>query len=190
MSRQLFTDQEFGPERLAALSIAAADYEACRFVHADFSNADLSDINFTDCVFDHCNLSGAKLIQTTFNDVKFLHCKMLGLHFDNCNSFLFTVRFDNCTLDYSSFYTCKMKKTVFTECSLKEADFTDTQLPEASFPGCNLADAKFENSNLEKADLRKAVNYTIDPELNKISKAKFAAPAVYALLARYRISIE
>lgn len=190
MSKQLLTDQELGPEELAANPVAQADYEACIFRHCDLSNSDLSGINFTECQFENCNLSGAKIIQTTFNEVKFVQCKMLGLHFDTCNHFLFTISFDGCTLDYSLFYNCKMKKTVFKNCSLKEADFSETQLPEAVFPGSDLKDAKFEHTNLEKADLRGAMNYTIDPELNKINKAKFSSPAVLSLLAKYGISIE
>ena len=50
--------------------------------------------------------------------------------------------------------------------------------------------AKFENSILEKADLRTSRNYLIDPELNKIKKAKFSIHGIAGLLAKYDIEIE
>jgi uncharacterized protein YjbI with pentapeptide repeats len=82
-----------------------------------------------------------------------------------------------------------MKKTVFSHCSLQECDFTETQLTEAVFEGANLRDAKFENTILEKADFRTAMNYSIDPDINKIRKAKFAYPAVLALLQKHGIDV-
>lgn len=185
MSSLLYTDQVF--EKLA--SLPSGDFEGCRFSHCNFSSVDLSGINFTECTFDNCNLSSAKILQTTFNDVKFVQSKMLGLHFNTASQYLFTVHFEHSTLDLCSFYQCKMKKTVFFHCSLQEADFTETVLTEAVFEGCNLRDAKFENTILEKADLRTAFSYTIDPNLNKIRKAKFAYPAVLALLDKYGIEV-
>jgi fluoroquinolone resistance protein len=43
---------------------------------------------------------------------------------------------------------------------------------------------------LEKADLRTAYNYSIDPSINKIKKAKFSLPGVVGLLSKYDIEIE
>ncbi len=37
---------------------------------------------------------------------------------------------------------------------------------------CDLNRAVFDNSILEKADFRTSLNYSIDPELNRIKKAK------------------
>ncbi|MBI5371544.1 MAG: pentapeptide repeat-containing protein [Sphingobacteriales bacterium] len=189
MSKSLFTDKTFDHQDYSGTPLPDADFEACRFLHCNFAGADLSGINFTECGFDHCNLSSAKIIQTVFNDVKFINSKMLGLHFEATNPFLFTVQFDGCTLDLSSFYQCKMKKTVFTNCSLQETDFTETVLTEAVFSHCNLRDARFEQTQLEKADLRTALNYTLDPELNRIRKARFSYPAVIRLLDKYDLLI-
>ncbi len=169
--------------------LPAGDFEGCRFIHCDLGGADLSGINFTESVFEDCNLSGCKILQTTFNDARFVRCKMLGLHFESASQYLFTVRFEYSTLDLCSFYQCKMKKTSFSQCSLQEVDFTETLLTEAVFDGCNLRDAKFENTVLEKADLRTAVNFTINPEINKIRKARFSYPAVLSLLDKYGIII-
>lgn len=165
------------------------EFEDCRFLRIDFSNASLRTSNFTECVFEECQLSNAALTGSTFNDVQFLQCKMLGLHFDTLNKHLFSVAFDSCTLDYCSFYTMNLKKTVFRNCSIREADFTSANLSEADFSGSDLFQAKFEQTILEKADLRQARQYTIDPELNKLTAARFSYPDVLALLAKYRIRI-
>ena len=83
-----------------------------------------------------------------------------------------------------------MKKTLFSHCSLQEVDFTESLLTEAVFEDCNLRDAKFENTVLEKADLRTAINFSINPEMNKIRKARFSYPAVLTLLDKYGIMID
>jgi hypothetical protein len=53
-----------------------------------------------------------------------------------------------------------------------------------------LSGATFENTNLEKADFRTSFNYSIDPEINRIKKAKFALPEVLGLLNKYDLVIE
>lgn len=189
MSRMFITDRDLGPEDLTDAPVSAADYEGCRFRHCDFSNMELSGINFTECIFEHCNLSGTKILQTTFNDVRFINCKILGLHFETANQHLFSVQFEKSTLDLCSFYQCKMKKTAFLHCSLQEVDFTETILTEANFEGCNLKGAKFERTQLEKADLRTAVNYSMDPEQNKLKQARFSSPEVLSLLDKYQLRI-
>jgi len=185
MSNQVHTDLQFEKTTL----LPSGDFEGCRFTHCDLGGVDLSGINFTECVFEDCNLSGVKILQTTFNDVKFLRCKLLGLHFETASQYLFTVQFDHSTLDLSSFYQCKMKKTRFSHCSLQEVDFTETVLTEAVFETCNLRGAKFELTQLEKADLRTAINYTIDPDKNKIKQAQFSLPEVLSLLDKYQLNI-
>jgi fluoroquinolone resistance protein len=166
------------------------EYEQCTFSNCDLSNADLTDIKFFDCEFLLCNLSLATLTRTTFNDVQFKDCKMLGLLFTNCNDFGFTISFENCILDHSSFYQKKMKKTSFVNSQLHEADFTGCDLTSSIFMGCDLLNAKFDHTILEKADLRASYNYSIDPETNRIKKAKFSLAAVGGLLDKYDIEIE
>lgn len=190
MAKDYITDRVYEKTDFSENSLPIADFEGCRFIHCNFSGSDLSGCNFTECEFEDCNLSSAKIIQTTFNDVKFRNSKLLGLHFENANEFLFTLSFENCTLNLSSFYKRKMKKTVFNRCSLHEADFTDTDLTEATFNKCDLQLAKFENTVLEKADLHTSYNYSIDPTLNKLRKARFSLPGVLRLLDKYNIIIE
>lgn len=132
----------------------------------------------------------AKLGSTSFRDVRFKDCKLLGLRFDHCSDFLFSVSFENCMLNLASFYRMKIKGTKFKDCMMREADMTDADLTGIKFENCDLLKASFETSILEKADFRTAYNYSFDPELNKIKKAKFSREGLAGLLAKYDIEIE
>lgn len=173
-----------------ATTLQKGEYDNCQFVNCNFANTDLSNISFTACEFDTCEISTASLTKTAFRDVKFIGCKLLGLHFEDCNEIGLEVYFDNCIVNLSSFYKKKLKKTTFKNSSLQEADFTETDLTESVFDNCDLLNATFDNTILEKADLRTAYNYSIDPAMNKIKKAKFAKEGIRGLLDKYDIVIE
>jgi len=190
MSKTYFEDKTFEKEDFSTTPLSKGDYENCTFINCIFSNADLSNINFSESEFIGCNMSMASLANAAFRDVKFKDCKQLGLHFANCNPFLFSVNFDGCLLDLSSFYKRSLKKTLFKNCSLHEVDFTAADLSNSRFDNSNLAGAVFESTNLEKSDFRTAYNYTIDPESNRIKKAKFSITGISGLLNKYNIEIE
>lgn len=166
------------------------EYENCLFRGVDFSEIDFSESVFTDCRFEGCNLSMVKLHDTAFREVLFSDCKMLGLQFDECNKFGFFVRFERCQLNFSSFNGVKAKLTRFKECQLREVDFTECDLTECVMEECDLMGATFHYTTLEKADLRSAYNYTIDPETNRIRRAFFSRSGIEGLLYRYDLRIE
>ena len=170
-------------------SLPTGEYEGCWFLNCNFEKVNLSSIKFIECEFVGCNLSLAKLDNTAFGDVIFKDCKMLGLHFEQASSFNFTVRFENCTLDHTSFYKVKMKSTLFSNVKLMEVDFTETVLTGTNFEQCDLKGAKFEHTNLEKADFRTSFNFSIDPALNMLKGAKFSFAGIQGLLDKYDIEI-
>jgi len=170
--------------------LGKGEYENCTFKNCDFSNADLSDYKFYGCVFFGCNMSLAKLYKTAFMDVSFKECKLLGLLFENCNEHGITISFENCNLTHASFFKRKIKKTIFKKCMLQEVDFSECDLSGALFDNCDLMQAKFERSILEKADFRTAYNYALDPEINKLKKAKFAQSGLAGLLHKYDLDID
>ncbi len=186
MEETYILDQTF--DRNASLQSGA--YENCIFNGRDFANEDLCGYKFADCTFNRCNFSMAKLSGTAFRDVKFKDCKMLGLRFDRCHPFGLSFSFDGCQLNHSSFYKMKIKRTVFNDSQLKETDFTEADLTNAVFDHCNLMNAVFDRTILEKADFRTAYDYTIDPETNRIKKARFSALGLAGLLGKYDIDIE
>ena len=190
MERIYIQDKNFDKEDFTGKILTVADYENCIFNNCDFSNWDLSKRVFLDCAFITCNLGSAKLHKTAFKTVKFKDCKLLGLHFEDCDDFLFEVGFENCLLNLASFYKMKIRKTTFKSCNLSEVDFTETDLASAVFDNCDLTGTRFENTILEKADLRTSYSFSIDPELNKIKKAKFSIHGLAGLLDKYDIEIE
>jgi len=173
MKEQYIEDQIFSKINYQESGWLTAEYEACEFHQCNFSDTDLSNSVFSDCVFKGCNLSMAKLNNTAFRDIKFVDCKLQGLRFDDCNEFLFAASFDNCLLNLSSFFQRKMKKAIFKKSSLMEVDFVEADLSQSIFDDCDLSGALFDRTNLEKADLRTAEHFNINPETNRIKKRNF-----------------
>ncbi len=190
MNKKLIDSESFINIKFTENQLIKGDYENCQFTNCHLANLNLSNFNFTECTFDACNLSMCKLENTGLKDVVFSDCKMLGLHFQHCNEFLFEIEINRCQLNLSSFYRRKLKKTSFKNSVLHEVDFVEADLTSAIFDNCDLQGAIFENSVLEKADFRSAKNYRIDPERNRMRKAKFAIPEAVGLLSRYDIIIE
>jgi uncharacterized protein YjbI with pentapeptide repeats len=131
-----------------------------------------------------------KILDTAFKTVKFTDCKLMGLRFEECNDFLFSVSFSNCQLNFSSFFKLKLKKIHFKNCMLQEVDFAQTDLSNSTFTDCDLSGALFSRSNLEKSDFRTSFNYSIDPVQNRLKKTLFSREGVVGLLDRFNIIIE
>lgn len=190
MDKVLIEEKTFREIDGTAFPLITGDYEQCSFINCDFSGSSFAHCAFTECTFIECNISTVNLTKTAFRDCKFSGCKLMGLHFQDTNPIGLAVDFDHCILNLSSFYQLKLKNTVFKNCSLIEADFAATDLTAAIFDQCNLAGAIFENTILEKADLCTSFNFNIDPEMNRIKKAKFSTASLAGLLHRYDIVIE
>lgn len=170
--------------------LSIAEYEYCTFRNIDLSNTDLSNYMFANCIFENCNLSLVKMNNTGLQGVTFIECKLLGLQFDNSNQFALKLMFDRCYLDYSSFFGMKMIKTKFLNSQFKESIFIETNLEESEFTNCNLEGAIFQKANLEKVDFTTSYNFSISPDVNRISKARFSLSTIRGLLDQYNIVIE
>lgn len=165
-------------------------YEECRFLGCGFTSAELSGVTFRNCTFEGCDFSLAKMKNLSLQEVLFRECKLLGVQFGECRTFLLELRFESCMMKLTTFLRLSLKETVFKNCDLQEADFTEADLTGASFAGSDLLKALFHHTNLEKADFRTAFNYSINPEANRLRKARFALPGVVGLLDTYGIEIE
>lgn len=126
-----------------------------------------------------------KIVSAAFRKVIFRECKMFGMPFNDCNEFGLSFSFDGCQLNNSVFYKTSLKKTVFRNSRLTEAD-----LSGAVFGNCDLSGAVFERTNLEKADFRTSYNYSVDPSLNRLKKARFSLSEVHGLLRHLDIGID
>jgi fluoroquinolone resistance protein len=166
------------------------EFEKCTFINCDLSNGIFTSSKFNDCVFTNCNLAMANLNKCQLNNVTFKDCKLIGVNFSNCIDFLFFVKFEGCVLDYCSFIKKKIPKTSFKNTSLKNADFTESDLTKSTFTNSDLLNAVFNRTILKEVNFLTALNYSIDPEINNIRKAKFSLYGVTGLLDKYDIIIE
>ena len=142
-------------------------------------------------ILEKQNYTQNQLPKGDYENCTFLNCdfsssNLSGINFINCD-FKY---FENCLLNLSSFHKLKMKKTKFAICEMHEVDFTQTDLNLAIFDECDLMGSTFEKTNLEKADLRGAHHFSIDPELNKIKKAKVSQAGLVGFLDKYDLVIE
>ncbi len=132
----------------------------------------------------------SKIDRSAFQDVVFSECKLLGLRFDTANGFGLSVSFTACQLNHASFFRLKLRKTRFIQCHMEGVDLGECDLAEALFDRCELQHAIFDNTILEKADLRTASGFSIDPERNKLKKAKFAQSGLMGLLEKYQVQVD
>jgi uncharacterized protein YjbI with pentapeptide repeats len=183
-------DETFKGKNYTKTRLPKGEYEHCVFEQCDFSNGYLDNQNFSECVFTDCNLSNANIKYTLCNDVRFSHCKLLGLKFEDLNDFLIRFQCEDCTLNLASFYGLTLKNVIFKDCKFLKTDFTNADLTNALFDNCNLQGAIFENTILERADFRTAYHIGLDPERNKLRKAKFSKEGALGLLLKYDLIVE
>jgi len=190
MDLKFIDEQVFEKKDYTAQDLEKGIYELCTFKNCDFSNSDLSKIQFIECEFYDCNLSSTNLFETGFQNVLFHGCKLMGLHFEKCSEFAFSIKVRHSQLNHSSFYQLKLPNTVFNSSKLEAVDFTECDLSHSIFTNCDLLDAIFDHTILEKADFKDAYNFIIDPENNRMKGAKFSLKTVKGLLSKYNISID
>lgn len=190
MKMILHEDKTFDNIDYADKDVSNREFVKCLFHACDFSNSNISGNEFVECQFIDCNLSLTKFGTASLKTVFFKNCKLIGVDFSSCKDFLFSIGFENCILDYSSFFKKKLKNTIFKKCNIKEANFADSDLTNSVFKDCDLNMTQFEKTNLNGVDFTTSFNYNIDPELNRMKNAKFSIEGLSGLLTKYGIIIE
>ncbi|GAB3697960.1 pentapeptide repeat-containing protein [Spirosoma flavus] len=165
------------------------EFEQCRFKKLDLSRTSFASSNFINCRFEDCSLVNATLKNTKLYDVTFVNCKLAHVDFGLCNAFGFHADFQTCQLDYTVFLNRKLKKAQFIDCSLKEAYFVKCELTGSTFANCDLELAKFEENDLTQVDFSSSYNIELDPENNKVKKARFSLNNLPGLLTKYGLVI-
>lgn len=182
-------NKTFSTINYAEQKLIGREFEQCNFKNIDFSNTKFQNCIFSDCVFEDCNLSLAQLLNVGLSNVKFKNCKLLGLDFTKVRDFSFSVTFDNCILDYASFIGKKLRNTIFKKCRILEANFQESDLTGSVFADCDLGRTLFGNTILNEVDFTSAYNFSIDPESNRMKKAKFTTSGLQGLLEKYNLII-
>lgn len=164
-------------------------FNYCSFISCDFSESILRNTKFCGCSLTNCNLCLPKLEGCRFQDVQFDECKIIGADFYKCDKTFFSPSFKKCLLQYCNFSDLFMKNTSFNGSKIQESHFTHTLLNGADFNDTDLSGTIFHNCDLCKSDFSSATKYTIDPQTNKIKKAKFSLPEAVGLLSGFDIII-
>lgn len=181
--------QAIKSENCSKKSLEGHVFTSCSFHSCDFSESILRNAKFSACTFINCNLSMTKLDGCRFQDCHFIECKIVGAEFFKCEKTFFSVSFKKCLLNYCNFSDLNMKNTSFYGSHLKENHFTNTSLIGADFTDADLSGTLFHNCDLCKADFSSAKQYDIDPQTNKIKKAKFSLPEAVGLLRGFDITL-
>ncbi|WP_294819700.1 pentapeptide repeat-containing protein [uncultured Flavobacterium sp.] len=182
-------DQQVTGKIYSTEDIMYKDFERCTFMQCDFSACNFTGVAFIDCNFTSCNFSEAKINYIGLRGAFFDNCNFTGVNFSMADPLLFGVEFKNCRLDYAKFYTLKIKGTVFTDCSIIAADFMQTDMTEALFDNCNLHKSVFDGTIAQRADFSTSYNFSIDPERNKLRRARFSQEGLKGLLEKYEIVV-
>ena len=164
-------------------------FQNCSFIGYDFTEANLRNTKFSFCVFSNCNFSLPLLDNCRMQEVQFVSCKIIGADFYKCEKMFFTPSFEKCVLRYSNFSDLNLKNIFFKQSKINEVYFNQTILVGADFSGSDLLGSQFHHCDLSKADFSTAVRYQIDPQSNKIKKAKFSLPEAIGLLQGFDIEI-
>lgn len=165
------------------------EYYRCTFRNCNFSGMRIGKVLFEQCRFEHCNLSLVMANNTSWQEAAFYECKMTGTNLAASNGFSLSFRFEGCILSYAIFQELKLQDTHFIRCILQEAEFSGANLSGAVFRECDLSRAVFNHTNLEGADLSTALYYSINPNLNRLRKARFSRYGLEGLLSSFGIEI-
>lgn len=165
------------------------EYYHCTFEHCDFTEILFQKTNFEECRFVACNLSLCKSNGTSWNKVSFEQCKLTGANFCHANKFTFSAKFSECLMQYVSFQGLNLQGFSYSKCQLTEADFSTCNLKKAVFDNCNLDRTIISHCNLEEADFSTAFNFIINPNDNRMKKAKFSLQNLPGLVAVFDVKI-
>ncbi|SEO98238.1 pentapeptide repeat-containing protein [Paenibacillus sp. OV219] len=193
----MFQEPEYYNEHFAELAFTKEEligvkFYDCTFTKCDFSETVFDECKFSDCMFTSCDLSMIKLMDSTISQASFKQCKLVGVDWTEASwsriKVSGTLRFDECMLNHSTFIGLTLRKSEMIGCTARNVDFREVDLQESNLTRTNFAESLFSETNLTGADLSHATNYSIDPSVNRINKAKFTLPEAISLL--YSMDIE
>ncbi len=168
--------------------IRSKEFEDCRFEKCRFTECTFFECAFLGCTFEGCLFSTVMLPGCSFIDTQFTEGKLIGLDWTQGSNVRGLV-FSKCTLDYSVFSSLKLKGLKLLHCVCKEADFQESDLTDGDFEGTDFDRSVFLHSNLTNANFAEARNYSIDPRMNVLKRAKFSMPEAMSLLKSFDVVI-
>lgn len=127
------TEDEFGD------LIRELDYDGRdAFVEIDFSNYDLTELDFQRIInkFARCNFSGSDMTGVNMYGVEFLNCDFTNAKLDNVKcekSEIMNCSFNNASMVSADFTKAKIYCTDFNSANLSSANFAQADLRVSGF---------------------------------------------------------
>lgn len=189
---------EYQSERFKGLDfsnreISAIEFDDCQFEQCNFSEATLRRCKFVDCEFLGCNLSNVRLEYSKFSEVCFRDSKLIGIDWTKVAwpKFIFAspIKFYQSILNDSSFNGLVLQELVLEECKAHHVDFRDGNFTSANFTYTDLTASLFAKTNLTSANFSEASNYDINIFNNIIKKATFSRYEAIRLLDSLEIEL-
>lgn len=187
----MFTETEYYDEKFNDLRFANETLTSVRFYDCEFTDCVLSETAFTDCKFSgcsfvRCDLNGIKIVDSDFSHSSFAQSKAVGINWSEGEwpriSVPALLKFEECTLNHSTFMGLDLPQSVFRNCLARDVDFREAKLNRADLRSTDFSESLFGDTDLRGADLSHAANYRIDPSQNRISQATFMLPEALSLL--------
>ncbi len=195
LDKRQFDDTEYFKEIVfekidfTKLLINNKEFYKCSFIKCNFENLLFSNSDFENCVFQECDLSLLRFNNTKLSDVDFKYCKLIGVDWTFASKPL-KINFESCLLNNSNFYALTLGLIIVEDCSLQGVDFTKANLNKAKIVKCDLLNATFSDTILTYTDFSGSINYSINPNLNKLKKTIFSLPEALSLLSNFDIILK
>jgi len=188
------TPQSFYKEKFVGLTytnqkIQDKEFENCVFEKCIFIECVFENCRFIDIIFSGCSISANKPYNSQYINVTFKDSKIMGFDWTKVKN-VRSITFERCDISYSNFSFVKLPELKLLECISNEVNFNESDLTGGIFTKTDFYKSVFSNTNLSKADFRKAFNYGIDINFNKLTKVKFSLPEATSLLKSLDIILD
>jgi len=181
-----YEGEDFKDLNYSGQTIEEVEFVGCTFTQCVFQETDFSACKFNQCTFEGCDLSMVKVKGSSFVQTKFEGSKVMGVNWMEAAwdtaGFLRALSFEDCTINFSTFFGLQLKEIVIKGCTALEADFTEADMTKADCRNTDFAKCRFMQTNLTEADFVGAKNYAIDARINTLKKTKFSLPEAESLL--------
>jgi uncharacterized protein YjbI with pentapeptide repeats len=191
-TESLYQDKEFKNVIFRENILTEIEFYNCTFEGCDFFKSKFNKCEFEKCSFTSCELSLINPSGSKFVDVSFIKSKIVGVNWSQISAISAPSKFNfyECKIDNSSFIRLNLQGIKILDCSANDVDFEETNLTKSEFRSTDLLKSRFQRTNLFFADFSDAINYSIDPNMNKLKKTVFSFPEVTRLLNSFDIIIK
>ena len=193
-SETQYHGEDFQDLNLDGNTLYEDEFTSCKFINCSFLETVFERCRFANSIFRDCDLSLSKITGSVFVDTSFEETKIIGVNWAQAdwteNPIGTPIKFYKSALNHSTFIGLKLKGLEVLNCTAVNVDFREADFSQADFSGSDLSDSLFLHTNLAGADLSQARNYSINPGLNNIKKARFSLPEAMSLLYNMDIILD